>query len=74
MNTKFLSRNVKEIVNVKVLGADENSKPDLKRSRLEGSRLDISDSGQAPDVVNIGCCGHVMWTRDVNMLRCEHVM
>jgi hypothetical protein len=43
MNTKFLLKNVKEIVNLEVLGADHNSKPELKRSRLEGSRLDTCD-------------------------------
>jgi len=52
MNTKFLLKNVKEIVNLKILGADDNCKPDLKRSRLEGSLLDASDSGQASDVLN----------------------
>jgi hypothetical protein len=41
-------KNVKETVNLKALGAD-NYKPDLKRSRLEGSLL---DTGQAPEVVN----------------------
>jgi len=43
MNTKFLLKNVNEIVNLEVLGEDDNSKHDLKRSRLEGSRLDTSE-------------------------------
>jgi hypothetical protein len=53
MNTKFLLKNVKEIANLEVLGADDNFKPDLKRSRLERNRLDTSDTAQAPDVVNM---------------------
>jgi len=43
MNTKFLLKNVKEIVNLEVLGEDYNSKHDLKISRLDGSRLDTSE-------------------------------